>query len=236
MAEKDFEQFKLDIKERTYSLDYLYENNLWTTKAGRKLFDKLGPQAKEQLMVEPHFVRRHAAIDIGARRGEWSRWLGERFKQVYAFEARSNFCRDFLFNVKTKNVKLYNYAAGNEDKEVIIYNSIITDKVEQFEKEPNALKTRIVKIDDFGFNDVDFIKMDVEGFEYYVALGLMNTIKRDKPLICFEKNFQTEKWQDLDEDVVVDLLESIGMKYIDHQKWDYLYGWPGKHMEKDTDG
>jgi len=44
----------------------------------------------------------------------------------------------------------------------------------------------VKKIDDFNFNNVNFIKIDVEGHEYAVLEGGVNTIAKYRPTIIFE--------------------------------------------------
>ncbi len=52
----------------------------------------------------------------------------------------------------------------------------------QYEKVPVKVKT----LDSYEFKDVDIIKIDVEGFEYDVMLGAVNTIEKYKPVVQVE--------------------------------------------------
>lgn len=56
-----------------------------------------------------------------------------------------------------------------------------TSKVE-YEKIPIQIET----LDSYGFNDVDVIKIDVEGFEYDVLLGASKTIEKWHPVVQVE--------------------------------------------------
>lgn len=52
---------------------------------------------------------------------------------------------------------------------------------------PSSKRTVSVKtIDEYNYNDVDLIKIDVEGAEYSVIEGAINTIKCCKPLLIVE--------------------------------------------------
>jgi FkbM family methyltransferase len=52
----------------------------------------------------------------------------------------------------------------------------------EYEKVPVKIKT----LDSYNFQDVDIIKIDVEGFEYDVMLGAVDTIDRCKPVVQVE--------------------------------------------------
>lgn len=52
----------------------------------------------------------------------------------------------------------------------------------EYEKVPVKIKT----LDSYNFQDVDIIKIDVEGFEYDVLLGATDTIERCKPVVQVE--------------------------------------------------
>lgn len=43
------------------------------------------------------------------------------------------------------------------------------------------------RLDDLGIVGVDFLKVDCEGFDYYVMVGAEQTIRRDKPVIVTEQ-------------------------------------------------
>ena len=51
-------------------------------------------------------------------------------------------------------------------------------------------KVELKKIDDYEFTDVDFIKIDVEGFQ--VVLGAKNTLIKNKPIIIIEQKGHSE--------------------------------------------
>lgn len=56
---------------------------------------------------------------------------------------------------------------------------------------------------------MDFIQLDVEGFEHFAILGALETIERSSPLICLELKGIGKRYGHPDEDTIA-LLESIG--------------------------
>jgi hypothetical protein len=63
-------------------------------------------------------------------------------------------------------------------------------------------QVEMITIDSLHLDKVDYIKMDVEGFEPLVMLGGMQTILRDLPVILFEKNHKV---------ITDDMVEQYGL-------------------------
>lgn len=98
---------------------------------------------------------------------------------------------------KTKIVDAYNLAAGNKDGNLkfLIYedasNSCMIIPEGQESRWPGQIiEVPVRKMDNFleklGVTKIDFIRMDVEGYEKHVLEGLKNTIKKSKPVIYVE--------------------------------------------------
>lgn len=150
-------------------------------------------------------------LDIGANRGDAIQSILMRLPEakVFAFEPNGYLASKLsrLYG-KDNRVKINNCGLGNEDANfdlyVPFYNQYMFDGLASF-KEQNArdwLKTRLYgyretkldvkkikcevkRLDDFNLKPC-FIKMDVQGFEYEVLLGGINTIKNSRPVILME--------------------------------------------------
>jgi FkbM family methyltransferase len=71
-------------------------------------------------------------------------------------------------------------------------------------------KINTITIDDLNLNNVNFIKIDVQGFEYFVLNGALNTIQNYKPDIFIEiENHLIEKFN-ITEDMIYSKLKSFG--------------------------
>lgn len=70
----------------------------------------------------------------------------------------------------------------------------------------------VFRLDDFGLEDVDYIKVDVEGFERKVLLGGQKTISAFRPLIVIEQN--DVRLADEEPYAAKTYLESIGYKHV----------------------
>jgi FkbM family methyltransferase len=169
--------------------------------------------------------RRNTAIDIGAHCGFWSFVLGKNFKKVYAFEPVENFRQCFKKNIPHENVELLPFALGNQNSFVSMNVDLentgathISNKIDE------ANLVELKKLDDYEYNNVDFIKIDVEGFENQVVLGAKETLIRNKPTIIVEqKNFLNQFNETQFQ--AIDTLKSYGAKVIDRVFKDYILSW-----------
>ena len=80
------------------------------------------------------------------------------------------------------------------------------------------------KLDDYEYNNVDFIKIDVEGFENQVILGAKETLIRNKPIIIVEQKGFSNKFNETQFEAI-DTLKSYGAKVIDRIVKDYILSW-----------
>lgn len=141
------------------------------------------------------------ALDIGANIGlqslRMSKCVGPNGK-IFSFEPllhlQAKLCNNMILN-KASNVVLFPYALSNSEKE------------EEFKIDKNTWNQGAFSIDHKGtghesqhvsikvaddikeinhLSRLDLIKIDVEGFEYPVLLGLKNTIGKHLPRIIFE--------------------------------------------------
>jgi hypothetical protein len=71
---------------------------------------------------------------------------------------------------------------------------------------------------------VDFIKLDLEGYEYRALLGAAETLERCRPIVMFEEK---GKGEDAELKRAHDYLLSLGARLITRigrQQFDWLYG------------
>lgn len=166
----------------------------------------------EQKYVEewliPYIENSAVALDIGAHCGSHT-LMYKKIKPdllVYAFEPQSMMhkllCENVIMN-QLANVWCFNKAVGNISGEVEM-NEHVTDGHNPKEKIKYGVKqlynlaglevgsggevVEMVRIDDYDFPKIDFMKIDVEGYEPLVLEGAIETIKRDRPIISYESN------------------------------------------------
>jgi FkbM family methyltransferase len=136
-------------------------------------------------------------IDVGANIGRYSLFLAKKFPKVNVVAIEPD-PEAFLALVKgikingLNNVIALNAAAFDIDGFVTLYRkrspsiSSIVNKENAFQ----AIKVVSRRLDsiikELGINQVDIVKIDVEGAEFYVLHGFRNGITRFKPRIIIE--------------------------------------------------
>jgi len=128
------------------------------------------------------------AIDVGANYGVMSYHMSKRFTNVHAFEIEPNVYNCLETNVKhfnLDNVQTHACGLGNKEQTVsLTYKGTSTFGTHVT---PNSSGDILVKtMDSFSFTDVDFIKMDAEGFEPLIINGGIDLIAKYKPVILYE--------------------------------------------------
>lgn len=146
--------------------------------------------------VNKNIISRRNSLDVGGHIGTMAYRMSKCFKHVHCFEpAFYEWTRKNTDDLE--NVTVYPYGLGNEEKEEKLYvmkdkiggSSIVaTDKrrakwiTDDTERRPISIKT----IDSYEFTDLDFIKIDVESYEWFVLDGAKETLRRESPMIMIE--------------------------------------------------
>jgi len=164
-------------------IDYLFAHAL----ADCPLVDGR-PMWEADLMrsVASHLRSKRRALDIGAHIGFWSFWLAQNFRAVEAFEPLPLLRQCFAANVTAGNTRLHACALGERegtiDMQLVPGN---TGMSHVLGAAPGGIPMR--RLDEFDFDEVDFIKIDAEGFESFILRGGEQTLLRNRPLILMEE-------------------------------------------------
>lgn len=160
----------------------------------------------------------HTAIDGGAHQGIWTKYLQTKFKEVYAFEPEP---RNYSI-LETVADNPINMALGNKGGWIKLLPGPENTGQYYIDPEYNKGEIEMAPLDLWGFDSVGFIKLDVEGYELFVLQGAIETIMNSKPVILFEDNGLSEKYNVKLGDAGK-FLESLGYKFIRKMGKDYLY-------------
>lgn len=129
-------------------------------------------------------------LDAGANVGYHSILMGSLapFGEVHSFEPTDT--HEMLMQ-NLKNAKLSNVTAVR--KGLGATSEVKIEKIYKiWGQAPEILQMEFISIDDYveeiGFSRVDFIKIDVDGFDYEVLVGAKNTIEKFRPHVLIEIN------------------------------------------------
>jgi FkbM family methyltransferase len=146
---------------------------------------KLLPQ-----MVAPD----RTAIDIGANKGVYTHLLSRLCQSVEAFEPNPKIYR-ILKRALPVNVTAHQVAlsdsVGTAELIVPMYRGGFSNQTASLNPRKRNDGARSVSVpqrtlDSYGFSNVGFIKIDVEGFERAVLEGARETIMRERPVLQVE--------------------------------------------------
>jgi len=160
-----------------------------------------------------HVRQWRVCLDIGSNIGQWTRPLAKRFQSVVCFEPNPNFRECFKKNIQEENVLLWPYGLSNkEHKAKQDFNSTV------LRQEDGDIDCRT--LDSFGLTNVDFVKIDVDGFEIPLLNGARETLSKNNPVINIEMKESKRS------DIVArsrQILENYGYKFHSRTKSDEVW-------------
>lgn len=184
--------------------------------------------------VLPLVTKKRVAIDVGAHVGLWSLVLAESFDQVIAFEPVPAHAECFRMNMedasgyhkyKLKHVELHTYALGAKRGEINIQTVPGNSGNAKVAKQGQSV---VVSTLDYALDHlpaIDFIKIDVEGFEQAVVLGGELIIKRHKPVLVVEQKPGHAESQGFKTGGVIDILKEWGYEQAWVRAGDHCLIW-----------
>jgi FkbM family methyltransferase len=181
------------------------------------------PHEKDYLALKYLFKNKSAFkglfLDVGANNGISTlgfRKLGFN-NEIYLFEPNSWLYKKYLIKLKKKQKnRIFNFSLGDQNKINFFYEPYLNKKCLHyfcsFDKNyilnsikltsPEYLNKIIIKkkkikqytYDSLKINkNIDFIKIDVEGYDHLVIKGMLKSIKKYKPIIFVEYNVENIK-------------------------------------------
>ena len=159
-------------------------------------------------------------LDIGAHVGIWTKRLSRDFSQVICFEPLQKHIECHKKNCEDlNNVTLYEYALSDVETNSIMttkdFNSGMSSLLERKFKDKDTVIVKTKTLDSFNLPKIDFMKIDVEGYEAQVLSGAKETIVKWKPKIyieIWEKNVNT----------ISKILDSMGYSITKMSNLNYL--------------
>lgn len=210
------------------------------------------------IATAPYFEKSNLILDLGAHIGTFTLQAKKVNKNcsVFCFEIQERIYELLKENItqnKLKNVKTFNCAIGDSIRKITVSNTIsdgencnVVYKYDNGEiynfggvSIGEGVEERdMITIDSLKLTECDFIKLDIENFEFFAICGGMETLNKFKPVLFFEHLSDTpvvrpteymldvcskksmEKFE-LYGGNIFSLLESVGYNYF--QRWGANY-------------
>lgn len=165
--------------------------------------------------------------DIGANIGQYSIYAGNSnpgMTAVYSFEPENiNYDRlkeNILLNGLDNNAHPFKLGLGDRDGEQYfqIKDTIAGEGTHFVSREPTARKIKVRTIDSLltqgEIEPADLVKIDVEGYEYQVLLGMKNFLATRHPIIYMECHPKQLAQSGYSVDHVTDFIRQCGYSDI----------------------
>ena len=149
----------------------------------------------------PYIKGDRIALDIGCDTFGFAQWLENDFKKIHCFDFRNR--ETHLKKANINNISKFQYHnVGLGEKSDTRYTKLGVGRI----KERGDIKVKIKTVDSFNFTNVDFIKLDVEGYETKILQGSVKTIETCNPTIVVEQN--------KNDFTASDFLKDLGYKHV----------------------
>lgn len=226
----------------------------WCNTAGEMVDGKTSYQIKKLRKAVSYCKQFRVACDVGGHIGMWSMQLAKQFSTLHVFEPVAAHRECFQANIPSVNegvrecadhfghyprdmcpgsacrypgclladVTLHACALGDHEGSIKIRTEPTSSGDSRVDGDGDI---PMHTLDSFNLQDVDFIKIDTEGYELFVVRGAEETIKRCRPVMIVEQKGHGMKFFGFRKEEGVELLESWGMKRAENMSGDWIMVW-----------
>ncbi len=133
------------------------------------------------------------SIDIGSNWGRYTFEMSKYSKKVYAFEPNPKLCK-FLRKVFDSNIEIKEIALSDTESKTNLRYVDVNLGISTIEEENqlngenkiSSIQVKTKKLDQYNFEPISLIKIDVEGHEQVILNGAKNILQKFKPAIIIE--------------------------------------------------
>ncbi len=122
-------------------------------------------------------------VDVGACVGMWTRFLQKDFGSVVCFEPNPIFIRCWHQNIPANSNAVLHEVGLSDHAHSTNY---LPDRPQNLSRTDSEGVIQLCTLDSYQLDCVDFIKIDVDGYEDRVLEGAVHTIQSSKPVINIE--------------------------------------------------
>ncbi|MES2622912.1 MAG: FkbM family methyltransferase [Patescibacteria group bacterium] len=189
----------------------IYNNGIWE------------PEILE--ILKEHVQENSKCLDIGANIGQHSMCMAAIAKKgkVYSFEPLPKLVNQINQSIQANNftnVTVCNFGLSNKNEVKEIYLDNLNIGRTTFDKrdEATSVERAEVKVFDDFWNEsdrIDFMKMDVEGYEYYALQGMKKNIATYHPKMLIEFTPLFYKKMNISSEELLTFILDLGYRIYD---------------------
>lgn len=178
----------------------------------------------DNLRVNYDLNENSVVFDLGGYHGSWSQKIYDKYQcYIHVFEPIPELYNNLIEKFKGNNkIKVYNFGISDRNKTIEI--SLLNDASSFYIESENKIEAKVVSFIDFlkenNINNVDLVKINIEGDEFPVLNNLINN-----DYICIFNNIQVQFHQFIPDSI--NLRNKIREKlHLTHTlTYDYEFVW-----------
>jgi FkbM family methyltransferase len=209
----------LDRGNRKFSL--INKSGWWVPEADACCFQIVQREVNDLQEILPLCKDFRRVVQAGGNIGIWPKRLAYDFETVSTFEPDpANYCALVENTKEIDNIVATSAALGDCASRAGI-DHINPQNIGAHQiKEGNEFD--VLTVDSFGWEDVDLLQLDVEGFEHFAILGAAETIQRSGPIIVLELKGLGKRYG-VEDSETVDFLAGLGYKITNRIHRDVIF-------------
>lgn len=178
-----------------------------------------------EMALLPRLVPKNkTALDVGGNRGTYAYAMSKLASEVVSFEPVPDCTRLLLAWARNvDNVRIEACGLGDSEDTLPIHiprmhGSLTTTRASFSRVEGDGVDVAVPvhKLDGFELENVGFVKVDVEGFEFAMLQGAAETLKRCRPNLLIEIDAEAQSEDEFKR--TFEFIECLGYRghYLDH--------------------
>ena len=128
-----------------------------------------------------HVKSWRGCVDAGANVGMWTRYLMQDFAKVHCFEPNPIFAECWRKNIPSDQNAILHQVGLGDAEHTATFDQPLHQKLQ---RTPGNIE--IKTLDSYQLTHIDFIKIDVDGYEDLLVKGAQETIANNRPVINIE--------------------------------------------------
>lgn len=188
-------------------------DGLWWPKTDKECRKAVMGQYQDADVALEMCRYKRIAVQAGGNCGVWPKYLADKFETVYTFEPDHLNFLCLNLNATAPNIVKMQAALGMKARPVGMHIDPANVGAHRIDSAAGAVP--VIRIDDLRLPSLDFLQLDIEGYEYFALKGALHSIDAFKPVIMIEDKGHHRKYG-VEKSSIEELFDALG--YIPYDK------------------